>query len=132
MSDIANHQRLRLSQGRRNRLWTLTYFRKYTGGEGVDNSTIALQAIGKPRAEIEETALPLNGKKHNLTRRDWLSYFGRDRLKLTRSAIESCLEAIRTVFPQWLDLVEISFLSEDIKRMYSEVLRERLAVMALD
>ena len=46
------------------------------------SSTVAFMALGKRLEEIEEVALPLQGKKRNLTRKALITYFGKDRLSL--------------------------------------------------
>ncbi len=95
------------------------------------NTTIALQAIGKPIEEIEELALPLRGKKQNLTRKDLIDYFGRERLQLTVKVIDGCLQVLETTIPVWYDLIKTSFLSDPMKMLYSELLHQRCAVLGL-
>ncbi len=95
------------------------------------NTTISMQAIGKPLEEIEELALPLNGKKRRLTRKDWIDYFGRGRLQLTAKVIDDCLQTFKTSIPKWHDLIAISFLSDHMKTLYSELLLRRCVVLGL-
>ena len=95
------------------------------------NTTIALQAIGKPIEEIEELALPLRGKKQNLTRKDLIDYFGRERLQLTVKVIDGCLQVLETTIPEWYDLINTSFLSDSMKILYSELLYRRCVVLEL-
>jgi serine/threonine-protein kinase HipA len=73
----------------------------------------------------EEMALPLAGKKSNIKRDTLLEYFARDRLELTQRAIDSVLGDVRTARPQWADLLDRSFLREDLRMAYEEVLVER-------
>ncbi len=89
------------------------------------NTTIALPS------PVEELALPLNGKKRRLTRFDLVDSFGRERLGLTRGVIDDTLARFRAAVPGWSDLVARSFLSEARKEAYRELLRERLARLAL-
>ena len=56
------------------------------------NSTIVLP---NPK---EEMALPIRGRKHNLTRNDMVSYFAQDVLSLTKQACNSSLEKINSSF----------------------------------
>lgn len=95
------------------------------------NTTIALQSMGKPLEQIEELALPLRGKKRNLSRRDFIDYFGKEKLHLTDKVISNCLKAFETALPEWKDLLEKSFLSDEMKTLYSELLHSRCAVLKL-
>lgn len=93
------------------------------------STTIALQAIGKPLEEIEEIALPLRGKKQDLTRKDLLDYFGRERLQLTEKVIDGCLQTLKTIVPKWYGIIKKSFLSGPMKTLYSELLHRRCVVL---
>ena len=83
------------------------------------NSTIALSQ------PVEELALPLRGRKRQLTRRDFIEYFGRERLGLTEATIESVLRTLLAPEEPWEDLVAASFLPEDRQRAYLEIIDER-------
>ena len=85
------------------------------------NTTIVL-----PQSE-EELALPLNGKKNNLTRKDILDYFARQRLGLAERVIDKMLAEFVLLRPEFEALVGISFLSDAMKRKYLQVLDERFA-----
>jgi len=85
------------------------------------NTTIVLQ-----RPE-EELALPLNGKKNNLQREDFLNYFAKARLALPERLIDKVLSDFAKVRPEWVALVGISFLSDGMKEKYPQVLSERFA-----
>lgn len=84
------------------------------------NTTIVLPAPG------EELALPLNGKKNNLTRRDLIDYFGRTRLHLNRQVIDKVLNEFNRVQARWHELVTISFLSSEMQKKYAAVLENRI------
>ncbi len=84
------------------------------------NSTIAL------RNPQEEFALPLNGKKRNLTRFDLVDYFGSKRLKLSPASLNQSLEMIFTESMQWPETIEASFLPDKYKKKYLTVLENRL------
>lgn len=73
----------------------------------------------------EELAVPLRGKKSRLTPKDLLEYFGKERLKLSASAIEECLKPLQKAFPEWERLIRQSFLSNEMKRAYSNLVAER-------
>jgi serine/threonine-protein kinase HipA len=89
------------------------------------NTTIA---IGGAQ---EELALPLNGKKRNLTRNDLVDYFGVERLGLNKKTITKVLNEVRLVVHECGKWVEMSFLSDNVKSSYSNVVIERAARLAL-
>ncbi len=80
---------------------------------------------------VEEIALPLKGKKNNLTRNDLINYFGFERCELTDKSLDKVLEAIKSAIPKWIELIEISFLSPEMKDKYKELLFKRLDVLGL-
>ena len=84
------------------------------------NSTIVTSGKSK-----EELAVPLAGKKSKLTRNDWVKYFAYERLGLDQKAVEACFKQLKDAFPEWERLVQRSFLSEEMKKAYSELLAER-------
>jgi len=83
------------------------------------NSTIVLPAAR------EELALPLNGKKRNLRRKELLDYFAIERLGLTWPAVNRIVETLRAARPKWERWIEASFLPETLKRAYRELMGER-------
>ena len=95
--------------------------RKITLSPGYDllNSTIA-QMNAK-----EELALPLNGKKNNLKRSDFIDYFAIQRLQLNKTVILDIMSEIKQALPAWKVLISNSFLSATMKKKYIELLEER-------
>lgn len=83
------------------------------------NTTIAL---GDAR---EELALPLNGRKKNLRRRDFLEYFAAERLMLNQKIIEEVVGEIGLAIPKWKELIEVSFLSRSMRLKYIDLLDAR-------
>ncbi len=79
----------------------------------------------------EELALPLNGKKKNLKKRDFIEYFAIDRLQLNPKVIADVLGEITLVIPGWMELIGRSFLSEVMQKKYMELLTERAARLEL-
>ena len=73
----------------------------------------------------EEISLPLAGKKHNLSRKDLVDYFGVDRMRLPKKIIDSQLEVIEQKISEWKDLIDICFLSDNMKQKYNNILDER-------
>lgn len=73
----------------------------------------------------EELALPLNGRKNNVRRRDFIDYFALDRLNINRATVFTVLKNIYDALPLWKDLIHKSFLSEGMKQKYLQLLEER-------
>ncbi len=89
------------------------------------NTTIALV---NPR---EELALPLNGKKSKLTRKDIVDYFGRERLRLNDVILNETLARFSQALPRWHERLGHSFLSEDARGRFAELLTQRTRRMQL-
>lgn len=87
------------------------------------NTTIVL--IGEP----EEIALSLKGKKSNLTREILINYFGKERCNLTDIIIQKTLDIFQSEIPSWFNLIDISFISAEMKEKYRNLLQKRLKVM---
>ena len=71
----------------------------------------------------EDLALILNGKKRKIKRPDFEEAIGRFEIS-TRSK-ENIFKKFEPLLPQWLHLVSISFLSEEMKTTYSDLLESR-------
>lgn len=89
------------------------------------NTTLVLE-----HAE-EETALPLKGKKKQLTRKLWVDYFCRERLKLKNRQIGAILDDLQEQAPVFESLIQRSFLSTEKKKTYLEIMTERYARLGL-
>ncbi len=87
------------------------------------NSSIVL------KGDIEEIALSLKGKKSNLNRDILVNYFGKERCNLTDKIIERILETIQTELPSWFNLIDISFLSNEMKGKYRDLLQKRINIL---
>jgi serine/threonine-protein kinase HipA len=83
------------------------------------------------RKPDEQIALPLKGKKKNLTRNDLVNYFGRERCDLTAKSMEKVLETIAWSVPSWFKWIGISFLSMEMKEKYLRLLESRLEVLRI-
>ena len=95
------------------------------------NTTSPFRLLGKSAAEIEEIALPLRGKKKNLTRNLLIDYFGKERAGLNRETIEGILEDFRQAVSTWKKLLRASFLSSEMKELYGELIEDRLSLLGL-
>jgi serine/threonine-protein kinase HipA len=89
------------------------------------NSTIVL------KKQDEEIALPLKGKKKHFTRNIFVDYFGIERCELTEKSIEKVQETISLAIPKWKTLIDISFLSKDMKSKYLDLLDGRLTTLKI-
>jgi serine/threonine-protein kinase HipA len=90
------------------------------------NSTIVL------RGDVEEIALPIKGKKSNLTPNVIIQYFGKEHCSLTDKVIERTLETIRSAIPSWYYLIDTSFLSSEMKEKYRTLLQKRVSILDLE
>jgi serine/threonine-protein kinase HipA len=84
------------------------------------------------KGDAEEIALPVMGKKSNLTSEILISYFGKDRCSLPDKVVAKTLNEIRASVPRWFILIENSFLSPVLKEKYRTLLQARLKVLGLD
>lgn len=89
------------------------------------NSTIVLSG------DIEEIALTLKGKKSNLNAGVLIKYFGQERCSLTDKVIDTTLNAISSAFDSWFNLIDISFLSNEMKEKYRLLLQKRRKVLGV-
>lgn len=96
------------------------------------STTVAFLAIGKKIQDIEEVALPLNGKKRKLSRSIWLDYFARERLGLNVRTIDECLNDLQGAMPEWRLLLDRCFLSAEQKKTYGEIVGSRSRVLGMD
>ena len=87
------------------------------------NSSIVLQG------DVEEIALPVKGRKSNLSYDILTGYFGRDRCGLTDKVIDRNLDEIREGLSNWFTLIDNSFLSPVMKEKYRRLLLDRIKVM---
>ncbi len=86
------------------------------------NTTIIL---AQPEGEM---ALPLKGKKSKFTHSIFFNYFGQQRLGLNQKVLANIEEEFKSVYPEWGKLLDVSFLSEQKKEAYKEVLEERFKI----
>jgi serine/threonine-protein kinase HipA len=77
----------------------------------------------------EQLALPLNGKKSNLKKHDFLDYLALKRLHLKNDDMSQVLAQLSSLFPKWESLIDRSFLSIERKQNYKQLLRERKSIL---
>jgi serine/threonine-protein kinase HipA len=95
------------------------------------NTAVAFLALGMPVSDIEEIALPLEGRKKRLTRNNWINY-AKERLKIQDKVIEKVFSDLKQVQTAWCDTLQKSFLLETQKSLYHNLLKERSTRLALD
>jgi serine/threonine-protein kinase HipA len=76
--------------------------------------------------EIEEIALPIKGKKSKLYRELLVNYFGKEQCGLTDKVIEKTLSSFQQVFPMWFEQIENSFLSDEMKEKFINMVQNRI------
>ena len=74
-------------------------------------------------ADDEDLALTLNGKRKKINRSDFIKAF--TTLGLDIKQQENIFDKMERAFPKWKQMIDISFLNEDWKEMYKELLKER-------
>lgn len=73
----------------------------------------------------EELALTLNGKKRKLKRIDFDNLL--KSFKVDEKVIENVYEKFSKVLPQWYDFIDLSFLPEQMKEEYKQLIQNRSA-----
>ncbi len=76
-------------------------------------------------ADQEELALTLNAKKKKLKKQDFVAAM--NTLKLQAKQQENIFNKMHKALPKWEALIDLSFLTEDFKAQYKEIIRERMA-----
>lgn len=74
-------------------------------------------------ADDEEMALNLNGKKKKLKKQDFVAAM--NTLKLDEKQQENIFLKMEKAKSKWMEQIEISFLSDDFKNQYKEIVTER-------
>jgi len=74
-------------------------------------------------ADNEEFALTLNGKKRKLKRADFVTAFSKN--NLDNKTIERIFSKFQNVIPQWVELINQSFLPELLKTEFVQLINER-------
>ena len=83
------------------------------------NTSIVLQ---DPK---EEMAMPIRGKRNNLTRRDLVDYFCGERCGLSSKVLAALLEDLGGSAKEWRSVIRRSFLGEEMREKYLGLLKGR-------
>jgi len=81
------------------------------------------------QADNEELALTLNGKKRKLKRTDFEIAFSKN--NLDKKSIERIFSKFETITPQWIELINQSFLPELMKTEFIKLITERAKRMEI-
>jgi serine/threonine-protein kinase HipA len=85
-------------------------------------------AIANPE-DKEELALPLSGRKTKLRLEDFLN--AAKTMGLEENVLLRLVASLHKALPKWQTLIHASFLSEDMKNMYEELILSRLSRLEL-
>ncbi|MBX0332590.1 HipA domain-containing protein [Pontibacter sp. HSC-14F20] len=81
-------------------------------------------------ADDEDLALTLNGKKKRINRKDFTAALSSS--MLSEKQQENMFGKMRRAKPKWLAFIDLSFLSQDLKSAYKNVLQMRFSRLGLD
>lgn len=78
-------------------------------------------------ADKEQFALPMNGKKRNIRKGDFLKFA--DTCEIPRSIAKNLIEKLIKKTPKWIEMCDNSLLSTDLKVRLKELIIERSEVL---
>ena len=78
----------------------------------------------------EDLALNLNGKKKKIKQGDFIAAFST--LKMEPKQQENLFKKMKNAKEKWMEFIEISFLSDDYKLRYKQLIQDRFARLNLD
>ena len=93
------------------------------------STTVAYLAMGELIEALEETALPLQGKKRRLGRKNWIGYYAEERLGLPSRVIERVRDDLIRAAPLWHERIDGSFLPTVQQEHYTGLLKMRFATL---
>ncbi|HKJ44612.1 MAG TPA: HipA domain-containing protein [Balneolales bacterium] len=82
-----------------------------------------------PKKIEQESALTLNGQLSGFNNELLSNYFGREILGLNEKVLINIEQKMVKAYPEWKRLVNICFLSEEKKKAYLEVMKQRWKVL---
>ena len=83
-------------------------------------------AIVNPK-DKEEMALSINGKKARIQLADFLK--SSDTMGIEQRVTLGLIDSLRNAMPAWIDLINDSFLSDDMKQNYLDLISRRMDVL---
>jgi serine/threonine-protein kinase HipA len=79
----------------------------------------------------EELALPVRGRKRNLSKKDLIHYFGKERCELSEVSIDRSLQDLIKVYPKWIKMIRTSYLNIEHQEAYLDLLDVRFQRLEL-
>ena len=83
-------------------------------------------AIANPK-DKEEMALPINGEKAQIKLADFLK--ASDTMGIEQRVTLGLINGLRNAMPAWIDLINNSFLSDEMKQNYLDLISRRMDVL---
>ena len=83
-------------------------------------------AIANPK-DKEEMALPINGKKARIKLADFLK--ASNTMGIEQRVTLALIDGLRNAMPAWIDLINNSFLSDEMKQNYLDLISRRMDVL---
>ena len=83
-------------------------------------------AIANPK-DKEDIALPINGKKAQIKLADFLK--ASDTMGIEQRVTLGLINGLRNAMPAWIDLINNSFLSDEMKQNYLDLISRRMDVL---
>lgn len=77
--------------------------------------------------DTEELALTLNGKKRKLRKADFIKSIASSGIE--EKVIENMARKFSRVLPKWFELIDMSFLPEDMKHQYKTLILRRIIML---
>jgi len=77
----------------------------------------------------EELALPLNGKKNNIRKKD-IFEFGKN-LNIPEKVIQNTIKSMAGCFPQWENKIQTSFLGDELKGQFQDLIIKKLEIIEI-
>ncbi|MBE0651068.1 MAG: HipA domain-containing protein [Bacteroidales bacterium] len=99
--------------------------RQYNLSPAYDLIASALVVEG----DDEELALTLNGKKKKITRKDFETAM--KRAGIDDKAMENIFNKFMKTIPLWHEMIDISFVPDDLKNSYHEMVERKLAQISI-
>jgi len=79
----------------------------------------------------EELALPLNGRKNNLCKKDFYEYLAKELLQLNDTITDNVIIEFKKAIPVFKKYISYSFLSSEMQKKYLAILNERCKTLDL-
>lgn len=105
--------------------FSLTHHLGYSLCPAYDMVATALVVKG----DNEQLALTLNGKKNRIQVEDFL--IASKQFRIDPKVMKYIFRKAQSSFPQWIDFIRISFLSEELKEQYIKLITDRMGQLQL-